>query len=147
MATPFRFALDRVLRYREQQDEQARIALATAQAAYRLQADRLREIEETIRSNDAVMSGAKSMTQGELWLIMRYHERLAGEREEESKRLQSLARELADRRRAAVERARERKALEKLKMKRLLEHRKEHEAKEQRQIDEMATLRYSRQDL
>jgi flagellar protein FliJ len=147
MATPFRFALDRVLTYREQQEEQARMTLAASQAAYRLQTERLRALEETIRTNEEAMSGAKSMTQGELWLLVRYRDRLAGEREEESRRLQSLARELAERRRAAVERARERKALEKLKMKRFLEHRKEHEAKEQRQIDEMATLRYSRQDL
>lgn len=147
MSPAFRFSLDRVLRVREQQENQARLALAAAQVEYRSQARRVRELEGSIAEHDEGLRGAKSLTQGELWLWMRYRERLQKDREEASSRLQALAKELSECRRTAVERAKERKGLEKLRMKRLLEYRKEQAAKEQRQFDEMANLRYSRQDL
>jgi flagellar protein FliJ len=147
MTSPFRFDLDRVLDYRKQQEEQARMELAAAQRRYRSQVQLVQTLEERSRMHDAEFRSAKSMTQGELWLWMRYQERLVHERQSELVKLQSLAEQLAEARKAALERAKERKVLEKLRMNRLLEHKTQEETKEQRQFDEMATIRFTRQDL
>jgi flagellar protein FliJ len=147
MSAPFRFALDRVLNFRKQQEERARMELAAAQRRYRSQVQLVRTLEEQIRAHNADYCGAKSMTQGELWLWMRYQERLERDRVAEEGRLQSLAEQLAERRKVAVERAKDRKVLEKLRMNRFLEYKTQEETKEQRQFDEMATIRFSRQDL
>jgi flagellar protein FliJ len=147
MTSPFRFELERVLQYRKQLEEQARMKLSAAQRKYRSQVRLLRSLEERAQVIDAEFRSAKSMTQGELWLWMRYQKRLVQERQAESTILQSLAEQLAEARKVALERAKERKVLEKLRMNRLLEHTTEEETKEQRQFDAMATIRFSRQDL
>jgi flagellar protein FliJ len=147
MTSPFRFELERVLQYRKQLEEQARMELSAAQQRYRSQVQLVRSLEERAQVIDAEFRSAKSMTPAELWLWMRYKERLEQERQAESTILQSLAEQLAEARKAALERAKARKVLEKLRMNRLLEYTTEEETKEQRQFDEMATIRFSRQDL
>jgi flagellar protein FliJ len=147
MTPPFRFALERVLGYRRQQEEQSRMRLAAAQQRYRSQVQLVHHLEERIRSHAADYLAAKSMTQGELWLWMGYQERLQLERKTELARLHSLAQQLGECRRVVQERTQQRKILEKLRINRYLEHQTRAEAKEQQQFDEMATLRFSRQDL
>lgn len=141
---PFRFNLEKVLEYRRQLEDQARLALARAQAARDAQAAALARVEAAMEANDAAMEAKKNPTSGEIWLWRAYRERLLLDRDQARALLVEREKELTTCRTQAIERSKDRKLLEKLKTNKAIRHAREALRAEQKENDEMATLRFGR---
>ncbi len=138
----FHFKMQKVLDYRGQLEEEARVRLADAERL------RLREEERAVRLKDLLTEQEVklyrdiALSSGERWLLENFVKGLRADLASAVMRLRSLTQAVADARSVLQERAKDRKLLEKLK-----DHQKEyyvHEErlKEQRTNDETATLRY-----
>ncbi|MFZ5426542.1 MAG: flagellar export protein FliJ [Thermodesulfobacteriota bacterium] len=142
MPKPFRFSLQKVLEYRGQLEDQAKIALAKAQHAHREQTRAVESLDKALAAHLETMASAGEQTAAGIWLSRNYAKRLTGDlylaRQAEAR----LARDVQERRAELAERAKERKLLEKLKETQSIRHEREESRKEQSGFDEMATLRY-----
>ncbi len=141
MAT-FKFSLEQVLRYRQQLEERAMQELAKAQAA---RDARLRQAEEYAASMEAervVLSNPAALTEQERWLHTGYLEGLRLDLDKARQDLIVLEEELDRCRADLIQRAQDRKLLEKLKTKQAARHAAEETQREQRNYDEIATLRF-----
>ena len=147
MPKPFRFSLERVLDYRIQLEERARLNLARAQQAYQAQADIVVRLRKDLARHEQAMSEEPEKTPEKLWLMRRFKRRLELDIRRGEERLLELAKMLNAARREAVAASRERKLLEKLKEKQAKRHVQEEQFEEQKEYDEMATIRYQAQDI
>lgn len=145
MAKPFVFRLEKVLEYRRQLEDQARMALAQAKAAHDAQQQVLADIEASLAAHLAKGFG-DAATQADIWLWMRYREALERDVAAAVVELDRLASILQTRRQEAVLRSRDRKLLEKLKDRQARKHHVAENLDEQKEYDEMATIRYKPQD-
>lgn len=142
MAKRFRFNLQKVLEYREQLEEQAKMALAGTLRAVKDQEGRIVALAEEIRENERSTLEKKTVSPAEMWLYRSYKERLLQDVAQARIRLDALKKELNKRRTEAVARSKERKLLEKLKSNQAVNYAREESLKEQNGFDEMATIRY-----
>lgn len=145
MAKPFVFRLEKVLEYRRQLEDQARMALAEAQARHDAQQKLLAEVEAMLAAHMEQGFG-DAATQADIWLWMRYREALERDVAAAIVELDRLASILQNCRQEAVLRSREKKLLEKLKDRQAGKHHVAANLEEQKEFDEMATLRHKPQD-
>lgn len=138
----FTFSLERVLDVRRQQEDQAKMELAHALAAHNAQSDLLSGLRVKLAEHEASLYSGKEVTENDLWLWRRYKLRLNEDIDEANAKLRDLSRELTMARRRLVERSKDRKLLERLRANQELTFRKEENLKEQRESDEMATVRF-----
>ena len=145
MAKPFVFRLQKVLEFRQQLEDQARMALAQAQAEHSAQEEVVRGVEASLAEHLEKGFGTET-TQAEIWLWAQY--RIALERDLTSGKaeLERLASILQTKRQEAVLRSKEKKILEKLQERQARKHHVAENLSEQKEYDEMATLRYKRED-
>lgn len=145
MPKPFVFRLEKVLEYRRQLEDQARMALAQAQARHDAQEAVLADLRQ--RQAEHVAKGfGDHATQADIWLFLRYREALDLDISAAAIELQRLALILQNCRQEAVLRSREKKLLEKLKDRQARKHHVAENLSEQKEFDEMATLRYKSED-
>ena len=145
MPKPFSFKLDKVLDYREQLEEQAKAALARAKAARDAQA----ELVDDMLSRLTVHMEKERESQAsanDMWLWRQYKEALEQDLERERIKLSELELKLHRFRQVAVERSKDKKLLEKLKETQAKKHHNEESAREEKENDEMATIRYESKD-
>jgi flagellar protein FliJ len=142
MPRPFRFNLQKILDYRSQLEDQAKLAMAKAQQAHQQQVRLVGEINRNLVEHLETMSQAASLSAADIWLSRNYAKRLAGDLFQARQREVQLAQDVQMRRLELVEKAKERKLLEKLKETQARRHEREENRKEQAEFDEMATLRY-----
>jgi len=145
MAKPFHFKLEKVLDYRGQLEEQAKGILAKAQEAYDAQA----AVVETLTNQMAAHLNKEAESQkspNDMWLWRQYKEALSQDMERARMELSRLELNLHQRRQEAVERSKERKLLEKLKETQAKKYHEEASAREEKENDEMATIRYESKD-
>ena len=142
MARPFRFSLQKVLEYRTQLEDQAKLALAKAEHALARQVALVLSLEGALEQHLEASSRRVSANAAEMWLSRNYAKRLADDLEEARAARTHLEQAARECRAELIERAKERKLLEKLKEKQADRHARNEEHKEQAQFDEMATLRY-----
>ncbi|WP_285905863.1 flagellar export protein FliJ [Pseudodesulfovibrio pelocollis] len=146
MTRPFSFKLQRVLDYRSQLEEQARGALARAQAARDEQAARVADIESRLGEH-LTRSAEANRNANEMWLWRQYKDALEQDLFRERSALSQLEHKLHVRRQEAVDRSRDKKLLEKLKETQARKHHAHETAREAKENDEMATLRYEHEDI
>ena len=144
MARPFIFGLEKILDYRTQLEDQAKLALSKARQDMQEQARRLEALDRDLEACLAEMSGIKQMTQPELWLWSGWRKRLELDKKEAQAKLAALKRLVEERRIELVAKSKDRKLLEKLRAKQAEKHGQEEQRKEQNAFDETATLRYGR---
>jgi flagellar FliJ protein len=145
MAKPFVFRLEKVLEYRRQLEDQARMALAHAQAEHDSQQRIIADLH--MRMTVHMERGfPKNATQADIWLWTQYREALTKDIAAAQAELERLAQVLQTCREQAVLRSREKKLLEKLKDRQARKHHVEANLKEQKEYDEMATIRHKSQD-
>lgn len=144
MAKPFHFKLQRILEYRKQVEDQAKLALAQAKHAAEAQARLLDQLEEDLRGCLDAMTSGKNMTQADLWLWTGYKKRLEFDTQEARRKFVELNQHAEKLRRELVARSTERKLLEKFRAKQAEKHVQAEQHKEQKEFDETATLRYGR---
>jgi len=145
MGKPFVFRLEKVLEYRRQLEDQARMALAQAQARHDAQKQLLADISMRLAVHKERGFG-KQATQGDIWLWMQYCDALEKDTAAARAELERLASILQNCRQDAVLRSRERKLLEKLKDRQARKHHVQENLAEQKEFDEMATIRHKPQD-
>ncbi len=146
MAKPFSFKLEKVLDYREQLEEQAKAALAQAQAAYDAQAAVINDLRARHGAHmDKEMESQKNPN--DMWLWRQYKEALEQDIGQAEYRLSELELNLHRMRQVAVERSRDKKLLEKLKETQAKKYHAEESAREEKEYDEMATIRYKSKDI
>lgn len=142
MAKPFRFNLERILDLRIQLEDRAKMELAKAIAAVLRQRQAVDGLIRERDSRDDAMARKKSVTPDELWLWRAYRERLVDDIAAAKARLDELIEERERCRRTAVVRSKDRKLLDKLKSNKAKRHALEENRKEQKENDEMASVRY-----
>lgn len=144
MARPFHFKLEKILEYRRQLEDQAKLALSIARRQLAEQNQRLEALQKDLAACLLEMSSARQMTQAELWLWTGWRKRLELDKTQAQAKLLEL-RQLAEQRRLElVSKAKERKLLEKLRAKQAEKHGQEEQRKEQKEFDETGTLRHGR---
>lgn len=146
MAKPFAFQLQRVLDYRRQLEEQAALALARAKEAVARQEAAVADLDRRLAEHVADGFGQDATAQ-DIWLWRNYREALERDLAAARIRLQELALKLQKARAEAIARAKDRKLLEKLKENQAQKHHEEASREEQKEHDEMATIRFRRQDI
>ena len=144
MARPFVFKLEKVLEFRTQLEDQAKLALSKALQDMQEQAVRVEGLERDLAACLEEMSRIKQMTQPELWLWSGWRNRLELDKKQAQAKLAGLERLVEERRLDLVAKAKDRKLLEKLRAKQAVRHGQEEQRKEQSAFDETATLRYGR---
>lgn len=144
MAGPFRFKLEKILEYRRQAEDQAKLALAQARRLKDEEAARVERLRLDLQACQRELSAKKQLTQADLWLWGSYRERLNIDKNTAEAKLTQLEAVVETRRRELVTKAMERKLLEKLRFKQAEKHGHDEQRKEQNEFDETATLRYGR---
>ena len=144
MARPFVFKLEKVLEYRAQLEDQAKLALSKALHDMQEQAERVGELQRDLAACLDEMSRIKQMTQPELWLWSGWRNRLELDKKLAQTKLDGLERLVEERRLDLVAKAKDRKLLEKLRAKQAVRHGQEEQRKEQNAFDETATIRHGR---
>jgi len=141
MSKPFHFKLEKVLDYRGQLEEQAKAALAAAQAEHDRQAALVNGLRDRLAAHmDRQAESNKSAN--DMWLWRQYKDALEQDISREQYRLSELELKLHQARQEAVARSKDKKLLEKLKETQAKKHHEEENAREEKENDEMATLRY-----
>jgi len=138
----FRFSMQKVLEYREQQEEEAKVRMASAQR--RLLDARSQEAAVQSEMTQALdrLNQINMVQQGERWLQEQYIKGLQSDLAAAALQTR-MAEQVADEARALLAaRAMDRKLLEKLKEHKKKHYQREESLKEQRFNDEIATLRY-----
>ena len=143
MAKPFRFNLERILDLREQLEERAKLELARATAAVLAQERATEALVRELNERENAMARKKTVTPAELWLWRAYRERLGQDIAAAKAKLAELVEALERCRRTAVVRAKDRKLLDKLKSNKAKRHALEESLAEQKENDEMASVRYT----
>jgi flagellar FliJ protein len=141
MSKPFLFKLEKVLDYRGQLEEQAKAALALAQEAYDAKATVVAGMEACFAEH-MDKEGESMGSANDMWLWRHYKEALEQDISIARMDLKSLELKLQRCRTQAVERSKEKKLLEKLKETQAKKHHAEQSAQEEKENDEMATLRF-----
>jgi flagellar FliJ protein len=145
MAKTFKFNLQKVLDYRVQLEDQAKLALAKAVAVHQTQERLVRALEAAQSAHQEALVKAKSLTAADIWLWRNYQDRLTLDLNQSRIQERILAQDVLNRRAELVEKAKDRKLLDKLKEKQGIRHGIEESKKEQAGYDEMATLRHQPQ--
>jgi len=141
---PFRFRMQKILDYREQLEEDAKLALAQAQARKKIADDRLHEVEDAIQSEERKRRENPTMNAAEFWVADQYMRGLQDDLKTstfECKMAQSLVEEA---KKVLTIRAINKKMLAKLKERQQFAWNREERIKEQHFNDEIATIRYKK---
>lgn len=139
---PFHFKMQKVLDYRGQLEEEARVQLAHAERLRLQEEERARELKVMLTDQEVRLYRDVGISAGERWLLENFVRGLRSDLTSTLMRLRSLTQIVEEARRALQERAKDRKLLEKLKERQKEYFVHEERLKEQRTNDETATLRY-----
>lgn len=147
MVKPFFFKLEKILDYRRQLEDQARMSLAVAQREHDEQSGLCEDIRGQLLAHDERVQKEQKFDAHTIWLNRLFEKRLEQDLTEARGELARLALKLQKCRSDVIERSKERKLLEKLKANQAKKHHEEEELKEQKEFDESATLRYKPSDI
>lgn len=142
MARRFSFRLQRVLDFRAQLEDQARLKLAEATQAHSRQSALVDSLRESLARHECSLDGRKSLSEGDLWLWRMYKDRLVQDVSVAELELFQRAKVLNQCRQDLVAKAKDKKLLERLRASERETWVRDENAREQRDADEMATLRY-----
>ena len=134
--------MQKVLEYREQLEEEARVQLAHAERLRLREEERAVRLKGMLAEQEAKLYRDVALSSGERWLLENFVKGLRADLASTVMRLRSLTQAVAAARSALQERAKDRKLLEKLKERQKEYYVHEERLKEQRTNDETATLRY-----
>ena len=138
---PFRFKMQKVLDYRAQLEEEAKVRLADAEHRLRVSEERLAAIRDELAAAEEKARGGL-LESAERWLHDQYLKGLHSDMSQAELQLR-LQRQMAEEARALLAaRAMDRKVLEKLKERQKAQYQHAERLEEQHFNDEISTLRY-----
>ncbi|MEG2171773.1 MAG: flagellar export protein FliJ [Desulfovibrionaceae bacterium] len=138
----FSFKMQRVLEYREQLEEEAKVQLARIQQLLVNEQQRAENIRTLLSEQEHALYTSPLNDQGQRWLLEHFIKGLRTDLSSTLLRIRTLQQSFEEARRHVQYRAKERKILEKLKSRQHEQYALEERLKEQRTYDETATLRY-----
>lgn len=138
----FSFKMQKILDYREQLEEEAKVQVAKIQQMLLDEQKRAEDIRTMLTEQEAKLYESPLNDAGERWLLEHFIKGLRSDLTSAVLRVRSLHQAFESARQHLQHRAKERKILEKLKSKQRDTHTLEERLKEQRTYDETATLRY-----
>lgn len=139
---PFKFRMQKVLEYREQLEEEAKVRLAECEARHRTATKKLEGIRSELACASDYVCGNMLMKNGERWLHEQYIKGLKSDLAAQELQVRLLAQAVGEARKLVSDRAIERKLLDKLKERQKKHYVHEENLRERRFNDEIATLRY-----
>ena len=139
---PFHFKMQKVLDYREQLEEEAKVDLALKQRLLEESRALFEQLKTELRQSENRLYQAALAPQGERGLMEQYIKGLKGDVANAAMQTRMHEQLVEEARKLLAARAIERKLLEKLKERQNLQYLREEQLKEQRVNDETATLRY-----
>jgi len=138
----FRFTLQKVLEYRGQLEDQAKVALARVQQLYIEEERRAEMLKALLAEQEHRLYSDALLPAGDRWLLEHFIRGLREDLQSAHMRLRTLAQMVAEARKTLCERAKDKKMLDKLKVRQRERYELEERSKEQRGYDETATLRF-----
>ena len=137
----FHFNMQKVLDYREQLEEEAKVRLGKAESDFRAALERYDSIQKELADARSQGTG-KLMQNGERWLLDQFIKGLDSDLKEAALQVRMLKQMTEEARKVLAARAMDRKMLEKLKERQKADHYKIEQKQEQNFNDEIATIRY-----
>ena len=141
----FKFRLEKVLLYKEQLEKEVKAKLAELNA----QREQLKKRYESLKQDELFQEQKLSQTpvneMGERWLLDNYIKALRQDIQQTQKNISMLEMQIEKTRKELAEKAKDRKIMEKLKEKHFEYYKKEEQLKEQRNLDEIASIRFKTQ--
>lgn len=138
---PFRFKMQKILDYRQQQEEQAKVRLAQAQNAHDQELARLQATLAELAEKQGQLAGRLIENNGERWLLENFIKGLRADAANSQARLKTLGQALDAARKFLQEKALEHKVLDKLRERQQANYLRDEREKELKANDETATLR------
>jgi flagellar FliJ protein len=138
----FHFKLQKVLEYRGQLEDQAKVALARVQRLYIEEERRNEMLKALLTEQEHRLYSDALLPAGERWLLEHFIRGLREDLQGSHLRLRTLAQMVTEARKMLCERAKVKKMLDKLKARQRERYELEERSKEQRSYDETATLRF-----
>ena len=139
---PFRFKLQKILDYREQLEEEAKVDLANKQRLLEEARALFERLKAELRQTEDRLFESALVPQAERWLLEQYVKGLRGDVANAALQARMHEQLVDEARKLLAARAIEKKLLEKLKERQKQHYAREEQLKEQRTNDETATLRY-----
>lgn len=139
---PFRFKMQKVLDFREQLEEEAKVDLALKQQKLEAARARFEQLRQELRAAEERRSATALKSAAERWLQEQYVKGLRGDVGATALQVRMLQQLTDEARKLLAARAMDRNLLEKLKERQNKHFLHEEYLKEQRVNDETATLRY-----
>lgn len=139
---PFRFKMQKVLDYRAQLEEEAKVRLADAERRLRESQERLDAVLAELAVAEEKSRAAALHESGERWLHEQYLKGLHGDAAQVELQLRMQRQMTEEARELLAARAMERKLLEKLKERQKSQYLHAERLQEQHFNDEISTLRY-----
>ena len=139
---PFRFSMQKVLDYREQLEEEAKVRLAKAEQQRNETRERLDIIRRDLMEQEERLYTRPPSGAGERWLLEHFVQGLKADMAATAVQLRAAEGMVEESRRILATRAMDRKVLDKLRDRQKELYMHDERIKEQRFNDEIATLRY-----
>ena len=141
----FKFALEKVLQYKEQLENEVKAKLADLGAKKQMSEKRLAGLKQDELFQEQKLSKTPVHETGERWLIDNYIKAIRQDIQQTQKNIALLDTRIEQTRIELAEKAKDRKVMEKLKEKHFELYKKEEQLKEQRNLDEIASIRFKAQ--
>lgn len=141
----FKFSLEKVLKYREQLENEAKALAAGLQQKSQALKDRYAQLKQEERLQEQKLAATPFSQSGERWLIDMYIKAIRQDIAQTQTDIAKTDAELEQAKRVLAEKSKDRKIMEKLKEKHFEQYKKEEQLKEQRNLDEIASIRFKAQ--
>lgn len=138
----FRFSLEQVLVYRTQLEDKAKSEFGKAQSAVNQEKYRQNELRENLYAHENKLTNLPVSELGERWLIENFMKALRADIEQSKKNLINLEKKAEVARSQLALAAKDRMIMDKLKEKHEKAFKFEELQKEQREFDEIASIRF-----
>ena len=139
---PFHFSMQKILDYRQQLEEEAKVRLAQAHQRYLEEERRQVDLQRLLAEKEAELYQRLDADAGERWLLENFIKGLRADMTASLLRLRTMRQMVDEARAVLLERAKDRKVLEKLKEHKQAQYAEKERDKERKTNDETATLRY-----
>lgn len=141
----FKFSLEKVLKYREQLENEAKALAAGLQQKNQALKDRYAQLKQEERLQEQKLAATPFSQSGDRWLIDMYIKAIRQDIAQTQTDIAKTDAELEQAKRVLAEKSKDRKIMEKLKEKHFEQYKKEEQLKEQRNLDEIANIRFKAQ--
>lgn len=141
----FKFSLEKVLNYKEQLEKEAKAVLAELTGKSQMEKARYASLKDEELEQEKKLAETPLSEQGQRWLLDNYIRAIRQDIKQTQINIAKLDEEIGKARQVLAEKSKDRKIMEKLKERHFEIFKKEEQLKEQRELDEIASIRFKAQ--